>query len=183
MVQFAVLAALGLTEQTTPDINVWFCPRIEVTDYTPLDDSGGNHYDIRDAFGGTYGNMPHEQGHIVFEDNSGGPGQPDFIDWTTKDPVVINRIIFSWQDDSPGANWRNLAHFWIYSRRSASEPWKILWQENTPSRVGRYTLEQKISAEPAQMFRAEFIRNSTSELSAVAPRICAIEAYGHIVKQ
>jgi hypothetical protein len=183
MVQFALFAAIGLAKQAqAADVNVWYCPYIDILDVTPLDDSGGAHYDPRDMFGGTFGNMPHEQGHVVFEDNNGGPGHPDFVEWNTKNPVVINRLVFSWQDDAPGANWRNLAHFWIYGRRTASEPWKILWQENTPSHVGRYTMEKKIAADQYQMFRAEFLRSSADNKTAEAPRICEIEAYGHEVR-
>jgi hypothetical protein len=184
MVQFALFAVLALSKQAPPtDVDVWFCPNIEVTSHSPFDDQPGRGaYDARDAFGGSFGTMPHEQGHVVFQDDSGGPSHPDFIEWSTKEPVVINRLVFSWQDDAPGNDWRNLAHFWIMARGSAAEPWKILWQENTPLHVGRYTMEKKIAAERCQLFRAEFIRSVAKDIRAVAPRICALEAYGHVVR-
>lgn len=184
MVQLALLSFIGLSAQPpAPDVDVWFCPRIEVTGYTPLDQSPSPAaYDIRDAFGGTYGNVSHEGGHIVFEDNTGGAGHPDFIDWNTKFPVLINRMVFTYQDDSPGKNWRNLSHFWIYARRFGDENWKIIWQDNTPEQVGRYTISKIIPAEQFQYFRAEFIRGASTDGGAVAPRICALEAYGHEVR-
>ncbi|HWA84149.1 MAG TPA: hypothetical protein VG820_11970 [Fimbriimonadaceae bacterium] len=184
MVQFALLAALSHSGQTaaSQDVDVWFCPYIEVTGHTPFDDAPGRGaYDARDAFGGTFGSMPHEQGHVVFQDDSGGPSTPDFIEWNTKQPVVINRLVFSWQDDTPGNDWRNLARFWIYGRRSTSDNWDVLWQENTPSRVGRRTVEKKIAAHQYQFFRAEFMRSAASNITAVGPRICALEAYGYTV--
>lgn len=181
MVQLALLAVLAHSSQAAvQDVNVWFCPNIEVTGHTPFDDAPGRGtYDARDAFGGTYGTMPHEQGHIVFQDDSGGPSTPDFMEWQTKQPVVINRLVFSWQDDTPGNDWRNLARFWIYGRRTAGDSWDVLWQENTPSRVGRFTMEKKIAGHQYQLFRAEFMRGAATNVTAVGPRICAIEAYGH----
>src|SRR5579871_3647901 len=104
MIQLAIAAAL--TTLQVKDVDVWFVPNIDVTDHSPFDHTPNGTYDARDVFGGTFGSVPHEWGHVVFEDDSGGTGQPDFIEWTTKAPVSINRILFTWQDDSPGNNWR-----------------------------------------------------------------------------
>lgn len=184
MVQFALLSVIGLSSQTPAiDTDVWYCPYIDVTAHSALDRTPAPAaYDVRDAFGGTFGNVRGEGGHIVFEDDSGGPSHPDFIEWNTKSPVVINRLVFSWQDDSPGNNWRNLSHFWFYARKSAGDRWKVIWQGDTPIHVGRYTIEGRITPEQFQFFRAEFIRAGSTEGTAVAPRICALEAYGHVVR-
>jgi len=183
MVQLAFLAVLGLTSQApAPDVDVWFCPYIDVVGHSPFDHTPPGKYDVRDVFGGNYGSVPGEHGRVVFEDDSGGPGFRDFIEWNTKDPVVINRLMISWQDDSPGNDWRNLVHFWILGRSAPSGDWSILWQENTPSQVGRHTLEKNIPAQQYQSFRAEFMRGSASNITAVGARICALEAYGHAVR-
>lgn len=184
MISFALFAGIVLSQKpAAQDFNVWFCPHIEVTDHSALDRSPGPAaYDARDAFGGTYGNVAHEGGHIVFEDDDGGAGQPDFIEWTTKDPVSIHRLLVSWQDDTPGNNWRNLARFVISARRTSADAWKVIWQENTPSRVGRYTMTKEIPAETGQLFRIEFIRSGATNGTASAPRICEIEAYGTVAK-
>ena len=182
MVQFALFAVLGLSSQAQqPDVNVWFCPNVEVTDHSAFDRTPAGRYDARDVFGADYGSVAGEHGHIVFEDDSGGAGQPDFIEWNTKSPVEIDRLVFAWQDDSPGRDWRNLARFRILARQTTGDNWQVLWQENTPSRVGRYKMEKKIPATQCQGFRAEFIRNGATNSTAVAPRICELEAYGHVV--
>ncbi|MFI5385740.1 MAG: hypothetical protein ACHQ50_06425 [Fimbriimonadales bacterium] len=183
MVQFALIAAFVLSSQPPPtETDVWYWPYIDVTDHSPFDHTPAPAgYDARDMFGGTASTVPHEQGHVVFEDDSGGPGEPDFVEWNTKDPVVIDRLVISWQDDAPGNDWRNLARFWILGRRTTGDKWQVLWQENTPSRVGRYTLEKKIAAQQCQFFRAEFLRGAASNVTAVGPRICALEAYGHVM--
>ncbi len=185
MVGLALFAALGLHNQAAPrDTDVWFCPYIQVTGHTPFDQTPGpNCYDARDMFGGTFGTARGEQGHVVFEDNSGGPGFRDFVEWNTVSPVVINRLIFSWQDDSPGNNWRNLSQFQIMARRTDGENWRVLWQENTPTQVGRHTNEKRIAPEQFQFFRAEFVRSGSADFAQVGPRICALEAYGHAVRQ
>jgi len=183
MVQIALLALLGFASQATlHDVDVWFCPYIEITGHTPFDHTPTGVYDARDVFGASAGTVRGEAGRVVFEDDSGGPGQPDFIEWNTKAAVAIQRLIVSWQDDTPGNNWRNLAHFWIYGRKTVAEPWQILWQEETPSQVGQYTLEKKIPEVQDQFFRAEFIRGGATDLQSDGPRICALEAYGHTVQ-
>lgn len=185
MTTLAILAAVSLAQQQRPEVterNVWFVPYVQVTGNSPLDQTPGGHYDPRDVFGGQYGNVDGERGHVVFEDDNGGPGQPDFIEWTTKEPTKINRLVVSWQDDSPGNNWRNLARFVIQGRQSDGEAWTTIWQENTPMSVGRYTMEKKVSANNFQVFRAEFYRSGATNGTAVAPRICALEAYGNFIK-
>lgn len=186
MSSLALFAALTVVQQKAEVKlrNVWFCPFIEVTSNSPLDQTPNGTYDIRDAFGGTYGTVRGEGGHVVFEDDNGGPGQPDFIEWNTKEAAQIERLIFCWQDDSPGNNWRNLARFTLMGRRSNSGEWTTLWQENTPMSVGRFTMEKKVLfSEPFQYFRAEIYRSGGTNGTAVAPRICAIEAYGKFVPQ
>lgn len=133
MVQFALFAILAQSKPAPPaDVDVWYCPYIEVVGHTPFDHTPRGTYDVRDAFGGTFGSVGGEQGRIVFEDDSGGPSQPDFIEWSTKEPVVINRLVVAWQDDAPGNNWRNLSHFWIYGRGIGDSKWNICGNRTLP---------------------------------------------------
>ena len=184
MVQLALLAVFGLSSQAPlPDVDVWYYPYVEVTGHSAFDHTPPGKYDARDVFGGDYGSVSGAHRRVIFEDDSGGPGQPDFIEWNTKEPVAIDRLVISWQDDVPARDWRNLAHFWVKGRRAGDGPWTILWQQNTPSHVGKYTLEKVVSGEGYQSFRAEFLRGSASDLASDGPSICSLEAYGHFIHQ
>ncbi len=181
LIALVVLSSQGQKSAPAAEHNVWFCPYIEVTSHSPFDQTPAGSYDARDAFGGSYGSVKGEVGHVVFEDDDEALGKEDFIEWHTKEAVEISRLIFSWQDDAPGNSWRNLARFAILGRRNAAGEWTLLWAENTPMNVGRFTLEKKITPDQYQYFRAEFLRSGTTNGTATAPRICQLEAYGRVV--
>lgn len=148
-----------------------------VTNVSALNDPAPFHQDVRDAFGGTFGDYGPEIGNVVFNDETGDPGWVDFIEWKSPTALAITDYTMYWSDDFPDHNRRNLRNFNLYGRSSEGDGWTLLDSRITPLQVGVSSITGKLAGTPYQFWRAEFMRGPSDNIHVDGVRVKEIDGF------
>jgi hypothetical protein len=144
-------------------------------------------YDMRDMFGGSFGDYQPEKGNVVFADGA-AEGSVNVIEWRTKSNVVVKSFrLFAYDD--PGTMDRGMGFFRLTAKAAGSQTFDTVLFEFTPSHPYHYEdaanhllIAANVKAINAQEFKAEFTTwNGQSGPSANGPRIVELDGFGDFI--
>lgn len=185
-VSLGVLGFPGISQaEPISSTDLWDISQGSVVDGT----SGALYYrssyrsDVRDMFGGAFGNI--EGGNTVFKDymNPGFQGGSvpagfvHYVEWHTPSAVTLRS--FSLNAYNEGMLRRAFSRFTLYSGSGAGGPWTPIYDTGAGFTYGPGQLDLSMNVTPlvAQYFRAEFVQASWTDAAAVGPRIQELDGY------